>query len=251
MVRIRQSFKRHSTQHDAAHRLPLKPLRPPTIACLFVTAIACLTLVYCLRMGWLQVTGPAKFISSAGFLATALSVGAMRHAFGRMIFLGLTLSMAGDLLLLGQSQSCFLLGLSSFLVAHLAYIVAFIVYGQNRLWAALSALPMLLIAGSVLHWLNPFLGPGLRFPVYAYTAVITIMVIAAIGARGAGASRWLLAGALMFYGSDLSVAMQRIVMTEFPTFIWGLPLYYAAQSSIALSASRNTGGLGLKRAGSS
>lgn len=190
-------------------------------------------------MGWLQVTGPAKFIASTGFLATALSVGAMGHAFGRMILMGLALSMAGDLLLLGQSQQFFLLGLSSFLMAHLVYIAAFIGHGQNRVWVSLSALPMGLVAGWILHWLDPHLGPELRYPVYAYTAVITVMVIAAIGARGAGASRWLLVGAFMFYGSDLSVAMQRIVMTEFPTLVWGLPLYYAAQSCIALSASRH------------
>ena len=60
------------------------------------------------------------------------------------------------------------------------------------------------------------------------------MVITAVGARGAGASRLIVAGALMFFVSDLSVAMQRIVETDFPTIIWGLPLYYAGQICLAL-----------------
>ena len=72
-------------------------------------------------------------------------------------------------------------------------------------------------------------------PVRLYTAVISLMVITAFGARGAGAPRMIVVGALMFFLSDLSVAMQRIVESDFPTYIWGLPLYYAAQLLIAWS----------------
>jgi hypothetical protein len=66
------------------------------------------------------------------------------------------------------------------------------------------------------------------------------MVITALGARGAGASRLIVAGALMFFVSDLSVAMQRIIETDFPTFVWGLPLYYAAQLCFAAGASHSS-----------
>ena len=77
-------------------------------------------------------------------------------------------------------------------------------------------------------------------PVRLYTAVISLMVITAIGARGAGASRLIVAGALMFFVSDLSVAMQRIMVTDFPTIIWGLPLYYAGQLCFAVGASHSS-----------
>ncbi|NQV87058.1 MAG: hypothetical protein HQ492_08280, partial [Woeseiaceae bacterium] len=47
--------------------------------------------------------------------------------------------------------------------------------------------------------------------VYLYTAVISSMVITAFGTRGTGAPTLLLAGALMFFLSDLSVALARLV----------------------------------------
>jgi len=49
----------------------------------------------------------------------------------------------------------------------------------------------------------------------------------------------ILAGALMFFLSDLSVASQRLVQMEFPTYVWGLPLYYAGQLCLALSVSQS------------
>jgi uncharacterized membrane protein YhhN len=65
------------------------------------------------------------------------------------------------------------------------------------------------------------------------------MVIAAFGTRGTGASSLILAGALMFFLSDLSVALARLVHTDFPNYVWGLPLYYAGQLCLALSVSQS------------
>ena len=47
------------------------------------------------------------------------------------------------------------------------------------------------------------------------------------------------AGAVMFFLSDLSVAALRLVQTDFPTYVWGLPLYYAGQVCLALSTSQS------------
>ncbi len=44
----------------------------------------------------------------------------------------------------------------------------------------------------------------------------------------------------MFFVSDLSVAAQRIVAVDFPTIIWGLPLYYGGQLCLALSGSQSS-----------
>ncbi len=145
--------------------------------------------------------------------------------------------MWGDLFLIGASRLFFLLGLVSFLLAHVAYITAFVSVGQDRRWVVAAAVPA--IVGGVLvgAWLAPHVPAELAVPVRVYTAVITLMVITAFGARGAGAPSLVAAGALMFFVSDLSVAMQRIIETEFPTIIWGLPLYYGGQTCIALGAS--------------
>lgn len=210
--------------------------RPATIGFVCITALSCMALVYFHRMGWMQAAAAAKLIASAGFLATAVSVGALRHRFGRIVFAGLVLSLCGDLFLIGQSQRFFLLGLASFLLAHIAYATAFISHGQNRRWVLAAALPAVAVAVAVGVWLAPHVSPELAAPVHVYTAAITLMVITAIGARGAGAANLIVAGALMFFVSDLSVAMQRIVETDFPTIIWGLPLYYAGQVCLALGA---------------
>ena len=214
--------------------------RPASIVFAVLTAIAVAALVWFLRMGWTEPAASAKFLASCGFLATAVSVGALRHGFGRIIFAGLLLSMSGDMFLIGQTQRHFLFGLVSFLLAHIAYVTAFITFGQNRKWVMAAAGPIIVIAVLVLFWLGPHVPAELAMPVRLYTAVISLMVITALGARGAGASRLIVAGALMFFVSDLSVAMQRIIETDFPTFVWGLPLYYAAQLCFAAGASHSS-----------
>ena len=93
---------------------------------------------------------------------------------------------------------------------------------------------------SVLAWLQPHLEPPIALPVQVYVAAISLMVITAFGARGAGASRLVVIGALLFFISDLAVAMQRIVAPGFPAYLWGLPLYYSGQLCLALGASHSS-----------
>ena len=214
--------------------------RPLTIVLVALTALAAMALVFFLRIDSLTLAAGAKVIASTGFLATAISVGALQHRYGQILFIGLLLSFAGDMMLISVSQGIFLLGLGSFLLAHLAYITAFATLGLNRKWALVSAVPVLLSAATVTLWLTPYLTPYLIMPVHAYIGVISLMVIAAFSCKGAGASTLVVAGALLFFVSDLSVAAQRIVVVDFPTFIWGLPLYYAGQICLALSTSQSS-----------
>ena len=214
--------------------------RPASIIFGIFTALACITLVYCQRMGWVEAAATAKFIASTGFLATAVSAGALRHGFGRIIFAGLLLSMAGDMFLVGQTQRHFLFGLASFLLAHIAYTTAFVQRGQERRQALLAAIPIVVVAVLVLAWLRPHLEPPIELPVQVYVAAISLMVITAFGARGAGAPRLVVIGAVLFFVSDLAVAMQRIVAPGFPAYLWGLPLYYSGQLCLALGASHSS-----------
>ena len=215
-------------------------IRPSTIVLVAVTALAAMALVFFLRIDSLSLAAGAKVIASTGFLATAISVGALQHRYGRILFIGLLLSFAGDMMLISVSQGIFLLGLGSFLLAHLAYITAFATLGLSRKWAMVSAVPVLLSAATATLWLTPYLAPYLIMPVHAYIGVISLMVIAAFSCKGAGASTLVVAGALLFFVSDLSVAAQRIVVVDFPTIIWGLPLYYAGQLCLALSSSQSS-----------
>ncbi len=199
-----------------------------------------MALVYFLRMGWPTAAFGAKLIASSGFIATALSVGALRHRYGQILLAGLMLSLCGDLALTGVSQRAFMLGLASFLVAHLAYIVAFSVLGLNHKWMLSAAVPAIVVAMLIAAWLAPHTPPELVMPVRAYTIVISVMVVAAVGSRGAGGPTLAVIGALLFYVSDVSVAAQRLVQMDFPTYVAGLPLYYAGQLCLALSASQSS-----------
>jgi uncharacterized membrane protein YhhN len=75
----------------------------------------------------------------------------------------------------------------------------------------------------------------MRAPVYAYVAVIGVMVASAVGAFGAGGGAVLLGGALGFFASDLAVARERFVAPSPTNQLWGLPLYYASQLLLACS----------------
>jgi uncharacterized membrane protein YhhN len=177
----------------------------------------------------------AKLIASTAFVVAAAAAGARQSRYGRLVFAGLLLSWFGDAFLIGTAQRWFLLGLVSFLCAHVAYVTAFITLGVERRWTLSSAAVIVFIAALVLAWLAPYLPVGLVWPVRIYTAVISLMVITAFGTLGAGASPLIVAGAVLFYISDLSVAAMRFTEPLFATYIFGLPLYYAGQLCLALS----------------
>jgi len=206
---------------------------------LALVTVACILLVALLLIGRDFPAAVAKLVASSGFIVLAIHVGGLRSNYGRIILLGLTFSWLGDVALIGETQSLFLLGLSAFLLAHLAYIAAFVVFGVSVKWVVVAVLPIALIAITVSLWLAPYIPQELVIPVRVYTAVISLMVIGAFGTRGQGATILVLAGAVMFFLSDLSVAALRLVQTDMPTYILGLPLYYAGQVCLALSASQS------------
>jgi uncharacterized membrane protein YhhN len=204
-----------------------------------VVLAACVALVALLLLDLLLPAAVAKLVASSAFVGVAIVSGAWQTAFGRLLLLGLLLSWCGDMFLVGTSETAFLSGLVAFLLAHVAYIAAFSVHGINRRWLLLAAVPVLSLAVAVAHWLDPHVAPYLAMPVRAYIVVISIMVVMAFGTRGAGGSTLILGGALLFFVSDLSVAAWRLVQTDFPTYVWGLPFYYCGQLCLALSVSQS------------
>lgn len=202
-----------------------------------LTSLACVALVLLLLLDYAVASAMAKIVASSAFVATAVRVGALHSLFGRFVLLGLVFSWFGDAFLIGKSHAAFLLGLGAFLFAHLFYIGAFAIRGINMRWAALGALPVAATAITVSLWLAPHVAADMTVPVRAYTVVISLMLITAIGTRGRGAPGIILAGALLFFVSDLSVAALRLVDSDYRTYVWGLPFYYAGQTLLALSAS--------------
>ena len=202
---------------------------------------ACLALLISLHFGFTTGIIVAKAIASTSFVAVALAGGALASTYGRILLAGLCLSWFGDMFLISQSERIFLFGLVTFLLAHVAYVAAFISHGLDRRWLLLTALPLAGAATLVIRWLAPDVPQALFYPVVAYTIVISAMVLCALGARGAGAPLLVPLGALLFYFSDLSVAMLRFVDSDARSFLWGLPFYYGAQLLLAHSVALVSG----------
>jgi uncharacterized membrane protein YhhN len=175
-----------------------------------------------------------KPLASAGFIAFAVSCGALQGSYGRWVLAGLVLSWFGDVLLIPSAQASFRAGLVSFLLGHVAYVVAFAGLGVAWLLLGVAAVPAVLLAWVVFRWLRPGLGK-MAGPVAAYVTVISAMVTLAVATVPAPAGWVRLAGAVSFYVSDLSVARDRFLAPGFINRLWGLPLYYGAQLLLAWS----------------
>jgi uncharacterized membrane protein YhhN len=174
-----------------------------------------------------------KPLASAGFVAVALALGAPFSRYSEVLLLALLLCWLGDVLLMFDRH--FLAGLVSFLLAHVAFGAAFALRGQSWPWAVAAMAVLAVAAGPIVRWLRPHLPSGMRVPVYVYVGAITVMVALAAGAVAAGSPWMILAGAVAFFLSDLSVANDRFVHESFFNKLWGLPLYYAAQILLAAS----------------
>ena len=208
------------------------------LAFAYACGLGCFALVAGLLFDITLLAVPAKLLASSAFIAVALTAGAAASSYGRVLLAGLVLSWFGDAFLLSETKRWFLFGLVAFLLAHIAYVFAFAVSGVEKRWVLGALVPVSLIAVIVSLWLTPYLPPDMVWPVRAYTIVISLMVVMAFGTLGAGATPLIVAGAVLFYLSDLSVAAMRFTDPLFPTYVLGLPLYYAGQLCLAFSASR-------------
>lgn len=200
-----------------------------------VCLVACGALLLCDYRDWKTGKALLKIIASTAFLTLAVQLDATASVFGRLILSALALSWLGDVFLLSQKSSIFLLGLASFLLAHVAFCFAFAVLPVDGL-VLLAALVLIGGVGAVvLAWLWGHLKAVYRVAVTAYVAAIVAMCAMAVAA-GAGTGVWLLAlGAMTFAISDIAVARDRFVARGAINRLWGLPLYYTAQIFLALS----------------
>ena len=177
-----------------------------------------------------------KPLASTGFLAAAVAVGALEHPYGRIVFIALCLCWLGDVLLIPESERIFMIGITSFLAGHVALVDAFVDRGVSPAWTVAALVALAPVSLVIVRWLRPYLSRRMRVPVTAYVTVISMMAAAAIGSYARSPAGALLAGAIAFLLSDLSVARDRFVARAFVTRAWGLPLYYAATLLLAASA---------------
>jgi uncharacterized membrane protein YhhN len=154
------------------------------------------------------------------------------------VLVGLALSLIGDVALMWPKQG-FLPGLVAFLLAHLAYIVAFT---RDARFAAAPPVFALyaLAAGGLLAVLWPGVPQPLRGPVLAYVGCLACM------AAQAGARWWVhrgeadallrrraAIGGALFVCSDALLAFDRFHAPLPAAGLWILGTYWAAQWCIA------------------
>lgn len=204
----------------------------PTVALYLASCIALLLAEF---RDWPRGKALFKTVASTAFVLLALQLGAMESAYGRWMLLALALSWVGDVLLLSSRDRPFLLGIASFLLAHVVFAVAFAQRPMSGAGLAVGLVVGGVLGLAVLAWLRRHLSGFYRVAVGAYVAAIVAMCSVAIAASVASGAWGLAAGALAFAVSDLSVARDRFVTPGFVNRAWGLPLYYAAQLVLASS----------------
>lgn len=143
-------------------------------------------------------------------LITGIALLAPPGDYRTLVIVGLLLSCLGDICLMFDGNRWFMGGLSSFLLAHIAFVAAYLAGVEVRTppwWTALFAVYGLAFFG----WLLPRTGP-LKLPVIVYGAVL-------MGMAAAAAARWVelrntsavlaFAGAVIFIVSDSSLAVRQ------------------------------------------
>lgn len=155
------------------------------------------------------------------------------------LIIGLVFCLGGDVFLALPQERMFLLGLGSFLLGHVFYILGFFYVADVSSLTWIGAVIGSVVSGAIFFWLRRHLG-SLLIPVVAYMIVITIMVVGAwtaVGDENLNLSGRLVVffGALSFYFSDVFVARDRFLKAEFANRLLGLPMYYIGQFLLAFS----------------
>lgn len=150
-----------------------------------------------------------------------------------LLAIGLAFSLLGDVCLMLPSDA-FLAGLAAFFAAHVLYIAAMLVLGVGASGLAFGVLVMAVVGIVVARRI--VLGaraadPALVGPVVGYIAVLSVMVVVAMGTGVFPA----VVGALLFAASDSVLGWTRFV-SDFPrSRLVVMVTYHLAQFGLVLA----------------
>lgn len=178
----------------------------------------------------------AKPLATLLIAAMALSMVTTEGPYRRWIVIGLLWSTLGDVFLMLPGD-WFLHGLLSFLVAHIAYLVAF--NRRQRLFARVAPfVAYALVAVLVLAYLWPGIPAPMRIPVVIYVVALGAMAAQAAAiwrVRGDRASALGALGGALFMFSDSLIAFNRFGEPFAASRFLVLASYWLAQYLIARS----------------
>lgn len=180
------------------------------------------------RVRW--VTKPGALVALIG---AAIALVPFDGTVRVWMVVGLVLSLGGDVFLLLRNERLgFPLGLVSFLLGHVAYVVGMAQAFDSGVLLAIGLVFVVaaaaLVGRHIVAAVHRGEHPELTGPVIAYMVVISAMVVTAFGT----ASAWAIVGALLFYVSDATLATNR--------FVRPLP-----QGNLAVMTTYHLGQLGL------
>lgn len=146
----------------------------------------------------------------------------------------LLLSTLGDILLIFDGKAFFILGLLSFLLAHLLYILIF--RSQTKsikrdAFTIQSSVVVIMYYGCFMCFLWPHLG-AMRIPVLAYALVISVMLWMALQfLRSTSSYKWhIVLGAFFFVVSDSLLSIQLFYSSFDFSHFYVMLTYLFAQS---------------------
>lgn len=164
---------------------------------------------------WISKPLLLPFLGIHFFLAVSTVASPLKKWMGLALFF----SWGGDVLLMFQEKNglFFILGLSSFLLAHIFYILFFhfIRVGEQIRSNAWYLLLVVIYYSVLLSWLSPYLGE-LKLPVRIYGVIISIMLMMAMhiaGLKNKRAGWMMLAGAILFVLSDSVLAINKFYLS--------------------------------------
>ena len=210
--------------------LPLATLLPPALLSLVATLALVISDFRDVRAGRYLF----KPLAAIAFIWLALSLDATDTRYGQWLLAALALCLVGDVCLMWDDERSFLAGLAAFLCGHLLFAVAFFQLPASLPGLAISALPVLVLLGSVSRWLLPHVNREMKMPVLLYILVISAMLLCAGMTAGQPAAALIIAGAWGFACSDLAVARRQFILPASRlNGVWGTPLYFLSQMVLA------------------
>jgi len=168
----------------------------------------------------------------------------LSSVFSKLIFFALLFSMAGDVFLMPY-YDIFLLGLASFLIAHIFYIIGFLKGNElikgikkNKKFVIILILAyIVLIFILVESMLKTNTDIKMIIAVVIYASVITVMVLSTMAMYGNDPSlqsKLMMIGAILFMFSDSVIAINKF-MVEIPySGLWIMTTYTLAQWLITI-----------------
>ena len=190
--------------------------------------------------GWLHwISKPLLMIALAGYYFGSTG----KSSFSIVVFIAILFSFFGDVFLMLQDTNgmYFIIGLVSFLTAHIFYVFAYRQHvttadgmGLNTIQKIRFSFPFMLLGTGLVTVLYPGLGE-LRVPVVIYAMVLVTMVLAALFRyeRTTTTSFWMVfGGAFFFMVSDSLLAINKFYTPIALSGVWIMTTYILAQFMI-------------------